>query len=202
MGITPVEFINYNGETIKVSPLSLLQHEELASYLRYVYMEEAKKQAEGLPPKLFEFAWNSSKAKADKIYPGTREHAEAFNTTRGCIYTLKMAANVDEDKAVQILEKVPEAYKAIAKAVGFSEEASEKNPKPLPVETIIHVLTNPPYSYTPKEVRSLTLDEIAAIWKDPSEPKQKLTQEDQQRILDEHQRKRRLGFWAEENIWN
>ena len=206
-----IEFIEYKGRPLQVRPLSLSAQEELAQYLRFKYFSEAKKMFDGLPLPLAQYALDKAKAYSDKIYPGTLEHSQLFFTPAGWTYALFLASKSNENaptvqEAYEILDSVPEAFQAVAKAVGYREDkSSSNNSKPLPISEIIHVLTNEPFNHTPAEVRSMTLDDIALIWCNPeAENKRSFSQADVDRAFAaarERAEKAKLGIWAEENIW-
>lgn len=208
----PVDFLNYKGTTIKLSALTLAQQEELASYLRFIYIDEAKKHLQGLPLELSKYAWDRAKAKADAIYPGRSEHSEAFYSPSGLIYGLYLAAinhNKDftKDAACDVLDELKaDAISAVSVAVGYSQETqihSAAN-KPLPINEIIHVLCNEPYNHTPQQVRGMTLDDIALIWCKPNDDAPVYSQADQERWIHEARKKaeaKKLGIWGASNMW-
>ena len=208
----PIHFLKAGSKTYKLANLSLLLQEDLAAYLRFQYMDESKRQLKDLPPALAQYAWDQVKAKADAIYPGRKEHAEMFFTPLGIIYGFHLAcqkyhADVDTDKAAAILEGAgDEGNTVVARCVGYStERTSVVSNKPIPIDDIIHTLTNPPYGYTPTQVRALSLDEIALIWKKKDTSNGfGFSQSDQERWIKEAMEKRAkglVGMWGKESIW-
>lgn len=210
MSDAPIEFINYRGKALKVLPLTLAQQEELLAYLRFKYINEAKKMFDGLPLELAKYALDKAKTKADRIYPGTDEHSQQFFQPAGLVYGLHLALQASNphtiEEAYSILDEAPEATEAAARAVGYKGETKKptNNNKPLPIDEILHVLCNEPYNHTPAEVRHMTIDDIALIWCRPDE-QPVYTQADQDRWFAEAAARReqlRLGIWAEDKpIW-
>lgn len=212
----PVNFLSYKGSIVKLSPLTLGQQEELAAYLKFHYICEAKKQVDGLPRAFFEYAWDKAKAYADQIYPGRAEHIDAYFTPHGKIYALYLSLKkhdpeITEAKAADILDECQEdAVSALNTAVGYKivteTQKVEHNNKPLPVADILHILCNDPHNHTAPEVRAMTLDEIANILCAPGADAgtPPLSQHDQQRFIDNwaaEQQRKRLGIWGEKDIW-
>jgi hypothetical protein len=205
-----VEFISYKGKPSKVSALTLSQQEELAQFLRFKYFDECKSQFKDLPIKLAEYGFDKAKAKSDRIFPGTIEHAEQFFTPHGQAYGLMLALQIGMPtitvaEAYTILDECEDAaIKAVVKAVGYKSTGEPTNAnKPLPVDQIYHQLCNEPHFYTIEEVRQMTLDDIALIWCNPADENKPIyTIADQQRAIQAAREKHStIGIWKEENIW-
>jgi hypothetical protein len=204
---THVAFLPLAGKPVLLSVLSLGQHEQLVEYLRFAYMEEMRRRIHGLPPVLAAHAWQRARHKADRIYPGRVEHAEHVFTFRGLCYVLYLASGgaIATDDAGQLLqERHAEALEVARKCLGYECTGNTPMNEPLPINSIMHVLTNEPYCHTPDEVRDMSPADIAVIW-NAGEDKHALTQADQTRIVEEFRRKcerEALGVWGEASVWN
>lgn len=204
---TRCAFLPLAGKPVLLSVLSLRQHEQLVEYLRFAYMEEMRRRMHGLPPEVAAHARQRARRKAERIYPGRIEHAEHVFTFTGLCYVLHLASGgaISTDDASQLLqERHAQALEVARKCLGYECTGDVPANEPLPIDSIMHVLSNEPYCHTPDQVRDMSLADIAVIW-NASEERPAFTQADQARIVEEFRRRRereKAGIWGEVSVRN
>lgn len=203
-------FLRLRGKAVLFPVLSLRKQDQLAQFLRFNYIEETKRQMDGLENELAKYVIETAKREADKIYPGMIEHGRQLFTFAGLSYALWLSgsgkdASFTAADAGEILDAVPdEAVDVVRRVCGYESLPDGESPKnePLPVAEIIRLLCNEPYNHSPNEVWEMTLEDIAVIW--TAAKKNGQTQSDHLRSVAEFRARRQreqLGMWGQESIW-